>query len=135
VVYGSVDVVGASGNSLRQDNRPDDDIRLALVRGMPFTHTGTLHRTDLFGKYGRFDSGLRIAGDYDLMLRVLPHVDALFCAAYKIRMGDGGASNSRKSRRKLLIEQKYIRKKNALPWSLSVDGYINLKLLYYRVFP
>jgi glycosyltransferase involved in cell wall biosynthesis len=133
IVYGSVDVVGPNGEVIRQDNCAIPNMWASLHRGMPFTHTGTLHRLELFARYGLFDSSLRIAGDYDFMLRVLRHETATYCATYKVCMGDGGVSNSRNGRQKLLRELKYIRRKSGLPWSLTIDGYIDLKRLYYKL--
>jgi glycosyltransferase involved in cell wall biosynthesis len=41
----------------------------AFQRKMTTAHVGSLHRFDLFEKYGNYDTGYKIAGDYELLLR------------------------------------------------------------------
>ncbi len=132
IVYGTVHVVGADGRVIRTDNNAHCDVRAVSRRCMPFTHVGALHRRKVFDEHGSFDSSLRIAGDYDLTLRVLRERDIARCPGYEVLMGDGGLSNSINARLRLIREMTVIRRKHALPWSLRVDGYLLAKLILYR---
>lgn len=135
VVYGNVRVIDESGNLVRTDNVEHPDMQSVLRRRMPFTHVGALHRRAVFADQGRFDAALRIAGDYDLMLRILRDGEAKYCPQYDVCMGDGGLSNSRKGRSRLLGELVALRRRHRLGWSISIDGYMFMKRLYYRMLP
>jgi hypothetical protein len=52
-------------------------------------------RRSLYARHGGFDLGYRIAGDYDLMLRVLSRVTGrvVYVPEVLVRMRVGGASN------------------------------------------
>jgi glycosyltransferase len=69
----------------------------------------------LLSQVGEFDTGLRIAGDYDFILRCLsrPTVRAAYVPRVLVRMRSGGVSNaslhsmSRKSREDLLVLRRH----------------------------
>jgi len=57
-------------------------------------HPGSLHRSDLFVRYGNFDESYPIAFDYDFLLRVGRDIRAAFVAEPVTLMGMSGQSNT-----------------------------------------
>lgn len=66
-----------------------------LRRGWMPPHPTLYLRRSLYARHGGFDLGYRIAGDYDLMLRVLSRVTGrvVYVPEVLVRMRVGGASN------------------------------------------
>lgn len=63
-------------------------------RYMTVAHVGSLHRRDLFARYGKYNTTFRIAGDYEFLLRVGKNLKAGFADTVTARMGNGGISNT-----------------------------------------
>lgn len=61
-------------------------------------HPATLHRCSLFERFGHFDADLRIAGDYDFLLRVAPHVHAAWHPEVVALLGADGVSKTQYAR-------------------------------------
>jgi glycosyltransferase involved in cell wall biosynthesis len=57
-------------------------------------HPGSLHRRDLFARYGNFDEAYPIAFDYDFLLRVGRSINAAFVPEPVVLMGMSGQSNT-----------------------------------------
>ena len=57
-------------------------------------HPGSLHRRDLFARYGNFEEAYPIAFDYDFLLRAGRNIRAAFVAEPVTRMGISGQSNT-----------------------------------------
>lgn len=62
-------------------------------RYMTAAHVGSLHRRDLYERLGIYDTSYRIVGDYELLLRAGPSLQAGFVDQVTAVMGDGGVSN------------------------------------------
>jgi glycosyltransferase involved in cell wall biosynthesis len=60
---------------------------------MTVAHVGSLHRRDLYARYGKYDTSFRIVGDYEFLLRVGNNLQAGFVDVVTATMGDGGISN------------------------------------------
>lgn len=65
-----------------------------MKRSHAVAHTGMLHGADLFDRYGPFREDLRIAGDYEFLLRLGPAVTAAFLDRVYLAMGNRGVSSS-----------------------------------------
>jgi hypothetical protein len=65
-----------------------------MKRYQQVAHPGSLHRRDLFARYGNFDESYPIAFDYDFLLRVGRDIRAAFVAEPVILMGISGQSNT-----------------------------------------
>jgi glycosyltransferase involved in cell wall biosynthesis len=61
---------------------------------MTIPHQGTFHNVRLFEEYGRFDSTIRMAADYEMLLRPGAALDPLFVDEVVAVMGGEGASIS-----------------------------------------
>lgn len=59
---------------------------------MNVAHVGSLHHRNLFVKYGHYDTGYRVAADYELLLRAGDQLRAGFLNEVTARMRAGGAS-------------------------------------------
>ena len=60
---------------------------------MTTAHVGSLHRYDLFQKYGNYDTSYRIVGDYELLLRPGKNLNSLFLREITAEMLAGGNSD------------------------------------------
>ena len=64
-----------------------------MKRYQHIAHPGSLHRRDLFARWGNFDESYPIACDYDFLLRVGREIRAAFVAEPVTLMGISGQSN------------------------------------------
>lgn len=116
VVYGQVAIVSAAGDVLRREGRPWPEMKPGFTRTMNIPHPGLMHHHTLFEEHGLFDEDLRIAADYDLLLRELKTGDALFVPDVTVvGMQHGGVSFSPSAMPRMLQEQSRIRVKHGLP--------------------
>lgn len=58
-------------------------------------HPGSLHKKELFNKYGLFNESYKICGDYEFLIRNRKHINASFVNNYVVRMKNTGASNKK----------------------------------------
>lgn len=93
-------------------------------RYMTVAHVGSLHRRDLYDRFGTYDTSYRIVGDYEFLLRAGASLKAGFVDQVTVVMGDGGVSN--KFALQALAETASAKKKtNATsPAAANLDYYI-----------
>jgi glycosyltransferase involved in cell wall biosynthesis len=65
----------------------------AFQRKMTTAHVGSLHRFDLFRKYGNYDTSYKIVGDYELLLRPGKNLNGLYLGEVTAKMLAGGNSD------------------------------------------
>ena len=65
----------------------------AFQRKMTTAHVGSLHRFDLFEKYGNYDTSYKIVGDYELLLRPGKDLNSMFVGEITVTMPAGGNSD------------------------------------------
>lgn len=65
-------------------------------RRMTICHPGTLHRRELFDRFGSFDTRFRICADYDFILRLPEDIRALFVDMPIARIRDAGVSRRKR---------------------------------------
>jgi glycosyltransferase involved in cell wall biosynthesis len=115
VVYGSVAMVDSSGVVVRTIGRSWPEIELEFREHMAIPHQGVFHHRDLFARHGRFDDRLRIAGDYELLLREVGVIPPLFVPGIVVtRMAAGGMSDSPRTRGRILRERYRVRRQHGL---------------------
>jgi glycosyltransferase involved in cell wall biosynthesis len=79
LMYGKVTLISPRGDILEVLNKPWDEIKnVFFLKGSPINHQGVFHHYSLFKIYGKFDESFSIAGDYDLMIRVLKNSIPVF---------------------------------------------------------
>lgn len=59
---------------------------------MNIAHAGAFHNNDYFKKYGNYNDGYRIAGDYEMLLRAKSHLKTIFIDEFTVIMQEGGIS-------------------------------------------
>jgi glycosyltransferase involved in cell wall biosynthesis len=64
---------------------------------MNIAHVGSLHSTRFFNKYGIYNPKYKVVGDYELLLRAGPDMNALFLPTVTAKMLFGGLSISKVS--------------------------------------
>ncbi|HLX37577.1 MAG TPA: glycosyltransferase family 2 protein [Candidatus Binataceae bacterium] len=91
-VSGQAALIGDDGQAQRIIGERWDWER--MKRYQHIAHPGSLHRRDLFTRYGNFDERLAIAFDYDFLLRAGRDIRAAFLAEPVTMMGAAGQSNA-----------------------------------------
>ena len=92
IVYGDIDYVDNQGNIKR---RWRSEERRDFAIGWHPAHPGFYAKRNLFIEYGGFDERLKIAADFDLMLRFLEvaNTKASYLEKVCVNMKLGGESN------------------------------------------
>jgi glycosyltransferase involved in cell wall biosynthesis len=78
VVYGSICLLSPDGKVMRKMGDPWAIAGSRFERQMSIPHQGVFHHKGLFADHGRFDENLRIAADYEFLLRELKNGAAYF---------------------------------------------------------
>jgi glycosyltransferase involved in cell wall biosynthesis len=65
-----------------------------FARFMCTAHVGSFHHRSLFEAYGKYDTALKIVGDYEFLLRPRGDLKAAYMPAITAKMSPGGASDS-----------------------------------------
>lgn len=63
-----------------------------IARRITVCHPGLMHHRSLFDKYGKFNTGYRIVGDYEFLLRLPTETTSLHVDSVTVRVADGGVS-------------------------------------------
>lgn len=124
IVYGRVKVVDSAGDELDKLGAPWDQVRGSFNDGTYCLPTPAIfHRRSVFSKYGYFDEGFRIAGDYELQLRVLKSGSPIFLAGLMVsNMQQGGISSRPESAAISLREMARAKRQNNLPgWTVKLS--------------
>ena len=94
-VYGDLKYIRAGGAVLRHWKAGSYSIS-AISQGWMPPHPTLFLRSQIYARYGKFDTSFRIAADYDFMLRVLKDdvVKLRYIPETLVEMRMGGVSNS-----------------------------------------
>lgn len=76
IAYGQVALFDDAGNQKEVLGQEWSEIKQQFKQIMCIPHPGVFHRHTLFEQYGNFNAEFRIAGDYEMLLRVLKNGDA-----------------------------------------------------------
>jgi len=118
ILYGRVAVVNSRSEVLEVVGGPWMRRRAAL-RALPMPHSAVFHHASVFREHGGFDDSFRIAGDYDLLVRVLQSANAEFIPETLVGMEVGGISSAVPNELLLLREQARVWQKNGLTRGLT----------------
>ena len=103
---------------------------------MTVAHVGSLHRRDLYARYGRYDTSFRIVGDYEFLLRVGKNLQAGFIDVVTVTMGADGVSNKQAF---FALKEARLAKISTYACSklIATFDYIwaNIKLCLHRLLP
>jgi glycosyltransferase involved in cell wall biosynthesis len=115
VVYGKVNLVNTRGDKLFEIGHPWAEAKLDFKKRMSIPHPGLMHRQTIFKRFGEFDTSFKIAGDYELLLRVLKSGEAIFVNSSVVNMRVGGVSNDPSNNVLSYIECSRALMKNGFP--------------------
>lgn len=106
VYYGHMDKHQDDGGVYHARERPwTARRRNRFRRGVMFPHPAAFHDRTIFEEFGRFDESFRIAGDYELLLRVLKQGEgAKLVDALVVNMTAGGMSQDPRNRLRIVRE-------------------------------
>jgi glycosyltransferase involved in cell wall biosynthesis len=128
VVYGKVKVFRSDGKEV--DNLGDRWCRQDfLQQGNTLPHTGMFHRRTLFEKYGNFDESFKIAGDYELLIRVLKNSDPIFLEDVTVAFMQNGGTSDTNPLKTVLEFIKAIKNNNLSPYSFKMAWSLTRVLL------
>lgn len=124
IVYGQVKMVNTAGAEVDKLGAPWEQVKKNFYDGTYCLPTpGVFHRRSAFAKYGHFDEGFRIAGDYELQLRVLKSEGPIFFEGLVVsNMQQGGISSRPDSAVISLREMARAKRQNNLPgWTVKLS--------------
>ena len=78
IAYGQIAVVNAQEKTLAIKGAPWSVAGRNFTSTMTLPHQGIFHHSSVFAEFGVFNPYLKIAGDFDLLLRILPAVKPLY---------------------------------------------------------
>lgn len=139
IVYGQVKMVNAAGGEVDRLGAPWEQVRRDFDNGTYCLPTPAIfHRRCVFIKYGFFDEDFKIAGDYELLLRVLRTASPLFLEGLMVsNMQQGGISSRPESAVIALREMATAKRQNNLPYwsSRSLMAFFKayLRFILWRV--
>jgi glycosyltransferase involved in cell wall biosynthesis len=112
VVYGDYAYVDDRGETIREfaTDGALDRHRL-LTEGCQLFSGAALFRRTLFERFGGLDTGLRMAMDYELYLRIAPHVRAVHCGATLAYLRRHGRSATTEISWRLVREDARVRRR------------------------
>lgn len=113
VVYCQVAMVDRTDNILEILGEPWERIKNKFPQIMGMPHPAVLYHNSMFKTHGRFDESLKIAGDFEFLLRELKSADAFFIPELTLTgMHYGGVSSDPKNSLALLMEIRAAQKKH-----------------------
>jgi glycosyltransferase involved in cell wall biosynthesis len=103
-------------------------------RKINIAHVGSMHKMDLYKKYGNYDESLKIAGDYEFLYRVGDLIYSDFIDEVTVVMGGGGVSTSAATlalAETMLIKLRYNKCSKFIAYFDYFIGLIKVKLKYF----
>ena len=114
LLSGRVAVVNRDGEVLQILGRPWRRRSRASLRWLPLPYPAVFHHGSVFANVGGFDDSFRIAGDYDLLVRVLEASDVEFVPEVLTGMEWGGISSATANELRMLREIAMVWQKRGL---------------------
>jgi Glycosyl transferase family 2 len=140
LIYGRLQIRNEQGQALYDLGQDWPSIEHAMKQVMVLPQPCVLHHRSLFEQLGAFDTRFRIAGDYEFLLRCLPHTGVKFVPGSPwVAMHLGGVSTT--PRHSLLqlkeVRQAQIQNGHRLPgsrWLLAMAR-VYLRLALFAALP
>lgn len=94
IVYGKIIIFDQSlDNILYTRGCPWTTAKKSFFKGVMIPHPAVFHRAEIFKTYGSFDINYRIAGDYEMLMRILKDTIPEYMDIPIVMMQFGGASS------------------------------------------
>ena len=117
VAYGQIALLNNRGEELYRVGEAWKELKKRFKQIMCIPHPAVMHRHSLFVENGNFDESMRIAGDYEFLLRELKSNDAWFIPDVVLTaMRQGGVSTDPASTLLGLWEVRLAQRKNGDHW-------------------
>ena len=126
-VYCKADKINFNNTKLRTIG--EDFAEYKFKKHMSVVHTGSLHKKNLFHKYGNFDLTFKLAGDYEFLLRIYRKEKFHFINKVLLKSSIGGLSEYSITTQ---IEGFKAKKKHNTDYLLIV--YFDTMIIILRVF-
>lgn len=131
VAYGKVEYVNSAGDFLYSRGAPWERVGARYRQLMTIPHQGVFHRHRLFRLHGSFDETLRIAGDYEMLLRELKDKPAVFMPISICAMRQSGISAQSGNSLLIMREIRWAQQKNDIRFA-GIYWYLALLRVYIR---
>ncbi len=116
LVYGDVEVTDQDGRVLAVLSEPWARARRRIRHTLTIPHPGLMHHRSLFDLRGPFDPAFAMAGDYEMVLREIPHTAPLHVSGLRVaRWQEGGVTTRLSAVRRATRERNAALAKNGLP--------------------
>jgi glycosyltransferase involved in cell wall biosynthesis len=138
IAYSRIMLLTADDVRLYPIGDPWPEMKKRFRHLMCIPHQGVMHRRSLFDRKGMFDESFRIAGDYELLLRLLKEADALFIPdVIMTGMRQGGVSSDPSQTLVAMQELRRAQRTHGQvlpgwPW-LTAMGRVYLRFLLWRL--
>lgn len=132
VAYSKVQLVNENQEEVFSIGEQWAQCKESFLNRMSLPHQGVLHHKSLFADEKLFDTQFKVAGDYEFLLRELPHNDAFFYPHDTVCMQVGGVSSAPLSSIDTVKEIRYAQK---LHGQILPNSFIVLSLIraHFRV--
>jgi glycosyltransferase involved in cell wall biosynthesis len=116
VFYGNIHLISPSGRHLRYIGAPLEGDQAQMLDTPPIPHPATFIRASVMREMSGFDENFRIAGDYDLLLRLFrTHAEFRYLDVCVSNMRVGGVSSNIEGTLDVLKEIRQARILNSYP--------------------
>lgn len=139
LVYGKAIIIDKNNSHVKTIGKPWYEIGWQIKHGMPIhlPHPCLFHHKSVLKNIGFFDTHLKIAGDYDLILKCLKiHTKKIMHMNDAINIYIENQGISRNLKKRTLQEVYQIRKKNKLPlspvWTIVYLRCLIQELLHFK---
>lgn len=139
MVYGSINLITNDGQVLQKVGGNWESTRFEMTYKMAIPHPGLFVRTEAIQKWGGFDTGFRIAGDYELCIRLLQRTTARFLENIVVsNMRVEGVSSNSRNAILSIKECELAREKNGLRkvtlHSFLLKSRVWIRIVVFRIF-
>ncbi len=136
IAYGQIDIIGENNQVIGAAGIPWDEYMSKISKLCMFPHQATFQRKKSFEEFGLFDTNYKIAGDFEMILRVGMQQKPHFFYAKIAKFQFGGTSSTISNREKMIIEWHFIMKKYNLKHQFAKQFFkakiINLSLKLFN---
>lgn len=139
LVYGSINLITNEGRFLQKIGDSWGKTQFEMTYKMAIPHPGLFVRTDAVRKWGGFDTDFRIAGDYELCIRLLQRTTAKFLENIVVsNMRVAGVSSNPTNAILSIKECELAREKNGLRkvtlHSFLLKSRVWIRVVVFKIF-
>ena len=136
LAYGRIRIVNKKGQVIMEKGEPWEVFKTRSSFPIGIPHQGVFHRRNLFKEYGLFDESFQIAGDNDLLLRVLQSEEPYFIEDLIIAAMEYYGKSSNPQNKLLMLKEFYVARRNngfrslSLQWGIEYIWSLFIRFLF-----